>query len=125
MQRIEAIIRLSKLDEVREALDEVGITGMTLSEVKGFGRSGGRNGGSGPAAGHVVAFVTKVKIEIVVADGQVGAILDAIERGAKTGKIGDGKIFVTDVTEVVGIRTGAHGEQALGDAGMPMPRAAP
>jgi nitrogen regulatory protein P-II 1 len=111
MQRIEAIIRLSELDEVKGALDEVGITGMTLSEVRGFGRTGGREVYRGSA--YLIDFVAKVKIEIVVMDVQVESILDAIERGAKTGKIGDGKIFVTNVPEVVRIRTGEHGEHAL------------
>jgi nitrogen regulatory protein P-II 1 len=112
MQRIEAIIRPSELDEVKESLEAVGVTGMTLSEVKGFGRTGGRREVYMGSA-YVVDFVTKVKIEIVAADAQVGAILEAIERAAKTGKIGDGKIFVSDVAEVVRIRTGEHGERAL------------
>jgi nitrogen regulatory protein P-II 1 len=112
MQRIEAIIRPSELDEVKESLEAVGVTGMTLSEVKGFGRTGGRREIYMGSA-YVVDFVTKVKIEIVAADAQVGAILEAIERAAKTGKIGDGKIFVSDVAEAVRIRTGEHGERAL------------
>jgi nitrogen regulatory protein P-II 1 len=112
MQRIEAIIRPSKVDEVKEALDDVGVTGMTLLEVKGFGRTGGRREVYRGSA-YVVDFVTKVKIEVVVTDGQVESVLGAIERAAKTGKIGDGKIFVVNVPEVVRIRTGEHGEQAL------------
>jgi nitrogen regulatory protein P-II 1 len=112
MQRIEAIIRPSELDEVKAALDDVGITGMTLSEVRGFGRTRGREQASG-RPGYVVDFVAKVKIEIVVTDGQVESILEAIERAAKTGRIGDGKIFVSKVPEVVRIRTGEHGEAAL------------
>jgi nitrogen regulatory protein P-II 1 len=112
MQRIEAIIRPSELDEVKESLEAVGVTGMTLSEVKGFGRTGGRREVYMGSA-YVVDFVTKVKIEIVATDAQVGAILGAIERAAKTGKIGDGKIFVSDVAEAVRIRTGEHGERAL------------
>ena len=112
MKRIEAIIRPSKLDEVKEALGDVGVTGMTVSEAKGFGRTGGRKEVYRGSA-YIVDFVTKVKIEIVATDRQTGVILDAIERAAKTGKIGDGKIFVTDVLEAVRIRTGEHGENAL------------
>jgi nitrogen regulatory protein P-II 1 len=112
MRRIEAIIRPSKLDEVKEALHEVGITGMTISEVKGFGRTGGRKEVYRGSA-YVVDFVPKVKIEIVAADGQVESILEAIARAAKTGKIGDGKIFVMNVPEALRIRTGERGEQAL------------
>jgi nitrogen regulatory protein P-II 1 len=112
MKRVEAIIRPSKLDEVKEALAEVGITGMTLSEVKGFGRTGGRKEVYRGSA-YVVDFVPKVKVEVVAPDGMVAGILDAIEQAAKTGKIGDGKIFVTDVPEAVRIRTGEHGEPAL------------
>jgi nitrogen regulatory protein P-II 1 len=112
MRRIEAIIRPSKLDEVKDALHEVGITGMTISEVKGFGRTGGRKEVYRGSA-YVVDFVPKVKIEIVAADGQVESILEAIARAAKTGKIGDGKIFVMNVPEALRIRTGERGEQAL------------
>jgi len=112
MKRIEAIVRPSKLDEVKEALAAIGIQGMTVLEVKGFGRTGGRKEVYRGSA-YVVDFVPKVRIEIVVADGQVAAILDAIEKSAKTGKIGDGKIFVTDVIEALRIRTGERGEQAI------------
>ncbi len=112
MKRVEAIIRPSKLDEVKEALAEVGITGLTLSEVKGFGRTGGRKEIYRGSA-YIVDFVPKVKIEVVAASGQVPAIIDAIEHAAKTGKIGDGKIFVSDVIEAVRIRTGEHDEHAL------------
>jgi nitrogen regulatory protein P-II 1 len=112
MKRIEAIIRPSKLDEVKEALEGVGVTGMTVTEVKGFGRTGGRTEVYRGSA-YVVDFVTKVKVEIIVADRQTAAIIEVIERGAKTGKIGDGKIFVMDVLEAVRIRTGETGEQAL------------
>jgi nitrogen regulatory protein P-II 1 len=112
MQLIEAIIRPSKLDEVKEALEEVGVTGMTVTEVRGFGRTGGRTEIYRGSA-YVVDFVTKVKLEIVVADGQTEDILEAIVRTAKTGKIGDGKIFVTNVPEAIRIRTGEHGEHAL------------
>jgi nitrogen regulatory protein P-II 1 len=112
MKRVEAIIRPSKLDEVKEALAEIGISGMTLTEVKGFGRTGGRKEVYRGSA-YVVDFVPKVKIEVVVADEVVGNILETIERASKTGKIGDGKIFVTDVPEAVRIRTGERGTQAL------------
>ncbi len=112
MKRVEAIIRPSKLDEVKEALSQAGITGMTLSEVKGFGRTGGRKEVYRGSA-YVVDFVPKVKIEIVVPDPMVAAVIEAIETSAKTKKIGDGKIFVYDVPEAVRIRTGEHGEPAL------------
>jgi nitrogen regulatory protein P-II 1 len=112
MQRIEAIIRLSELDQVKWALDAVGITGMTLSKVRGFGRARDR-ARVGSSSAYGADSPPKVKIEIVVTDGQVEAILGAIERGAKTGRVGDGKIFVSKVPEVVRIRTGEHGEAAL------------
>jgi nitrogen regulatory protein P-II 1 len=112
MKRIEAIVRPSKLDEVKEALHEVGITGMTVSEIKGFGRTGGRKEVYRGSA-YVVDFVPKVMIAIVVPDNLVSDVLDAIVRSAKTGKIGDGKIFVSDILEAVRIRTGEHGEEAL------------
>jgi nitrogen regulatory protein P-II 1 len=112
MKRIEAVVRPSKLDEVKEALSAIGVQGMTVLEVKGFGRTGGRKEVYRGSA-YVVDFVPKVRIEIVAAEGLVGAILDAIEKAAKTGKIGDGKIFVTDVVEAVRIRTGERGEGAI------------
>jgi nitrogen regulatory protein P-II 1 len=112
MKRVEAIIRPSKLDEVKEALAEAGITGMTLAEVKGFGRTGGRKEVYRGSA-YVVDFVPKVKVEVVVTDAMVAGVIAAIENAAKTGKIGDGKIFVYDVPEAVRIRTGEHGELAL------------
>jgi nitrogen regulatory protein P-II 1 len=112
MKRVEAIIRPSKLDEVKEALADAGITGMTLAEVKGFGRTGGRKEVYRGSA-YVVDFVPKVKVEVVVTDAMVAGVIAAIENAAKTGKIGDGKIFVYDVPEAVRIRTGEHGEPAL------------
>ena len=112
MKRVEAIIRPSKLDEVKEALADAGITGMTLAEVKGFGRTGGRKEVYRGSA-YVVDFVPKVKVEVVVTDAMVATVIAAIETAAKTGKIGDGKIFVYDVPEAVRIRTGEHGEPAL------------
>ncbi|MGA7121881.1 MAG: P-II family nitrogen regulator [Polyangiaceae bacterium] len=112
MKRIEAVIRPSKLDEVKEALAEVGIKGMTVSEVKGFGRTGGRREVYRGSA-YVVDFTPKVMVEIVAHDDLVTTILEAIQTVAKTGKIGDGKIFVSDVVEVVRIRTGERGEDAI------------
>ncbi len=112
MKRIEAIVRPSKLDEIKEALNDVGVHGMTVVEVKGFGRTGGRREVYRGSA-YVVDFVPKVKIEVVAPDPMVGPILEAIEKAAKTGKIGDGKIFVLDVMEAIRIRTGERGEDAI------------
>jgi nitrogen regulatory protein P-II 1 len=112
MKRIEATIRPSKLDEVKEALSENGINGMTVIEVKGFGRTGGKQEVYRGSA-YVVDFVPKVKIEIIAPDEMVNTILDVIEKAAKTGKIGDGKIFVTDILEAVRIRTGERGNTAI------------
>ena len=112
MKRIEAIIKPFKLDEVKEALSEVGIKGMTVTEVKGFGRTGGKKEVYRGSA-YVVDFVPKVKLEIVVPDDLVHPVLEAIERTAKTGRIGDGKIFVLPVDEAVRIRTGERGEEAI------------
>src|SRR5271157_3717272 len=100
MKKIEAIIKPFKLDEVKDALAEVGVQGMTVTEVKGFGRTGGRKEIYRGSA-YVVDFLPKVHIEIVAPDDQVASILDTIERTAKTGKIGDGKIFVSEVDEVI------------------------
>jgi nitrogen regulatory protein P-II 1 len=112
MKKIEAIIRPSKLDEVKEALNDAGITGMTVHEVKGFGRTGGRKEVYRGSA-YVVDFVPKVLIEIVAADALVPGILEAIQRSAKSGKLGDGKIFVSDVLDAVRIRTGERGNDAI------------
>jgi nitrogen regulatory protein P-II 1 len=112
MKRIEAIIRPSKLDEVKEALSEAGIKGMTVIEVKGFGRTGGRKEVYRGSA-YVVDFVPKIKIEVVAPDNLVPTVLDVVEKAAKTGKIGDGKIFVTDILEAVRIRTGERGQEAV------------
>ncbi|MBI5533576.1 MAG: P-II family nitrogen regulator [Deltaproteobacteria bacterium] len=112
MKKIEAIIKPFKLDEVKDVLAEVGVAGMTITEVKGFGRTGGKKEVYRGSA-YVVDFVPKVKIEIVVPDRIVPDVLDAIERVAKTGRIGDGKIFVTPVDEAVRIRTGERGEDAI------------
>ncbi|MBX3669378.1 MAG: P-II family nitrogen regulator [Rhodocyclaceae bacterium] len=112
MQKIEAIIKPFKLDEVREALSELGVTGLTVTEVKGFGRQKGHTE-LYRGAEYVVDFLPKIKVEVVVADTAVEAILDAIIRVARTGKIGDGKIFVMPVTQVVRIRTGEVNEAAI------------
>jgi nitrogen regulatory protein P-II 1 len=112
MKKIEAIIKPFKLDEVKEALADVGVLGLTVTEVKGFGRQKGHTE-LYRGAEYVVDFLPKVKIEVVLADEMVPKALEAIERAAKTGRIGDGKIFVSSVDEVVRIRTGERGEPAL------------
>ena len=112
MKKIEAIIKPFKLDDVREALGEIGISGMTVSEVKGFGRQKGHTE-LYRGAEYVVDFLPKVKLEIVVNDEDVDSSIEAISRSAKTGKIGDGKIFVTEVERVVRIRTGEENEDAI------------
>jgi nitrogen regulatory protein P-II 1 len=112
MKKIEAIIKPFKLDEVKEALADVGVLGLTVTEVKGFGRQKGHTE-LYRGAEYVVDFLPKVKIEIVLSDEMVPRALEAIERSAKTGRIGDGKIFVYAVEEVVRIRTGERGEPAL------------
>jgi len=106
------VIKPFKLDEVKDALAEVGVQGMTVTEVKGFGRTGGRKEVYRGSA-YVVDFVPKVKVEVVVTDEQVNAVIDAIERSARTGRIGDGKIFVVPIEEVVRIRTGERGHDAI------------
>jgi nitrogen regulatory protein P-II 1 len=112
MKKVEAIIKPFKLDEVKDALSEVGIQGMTVTEVKGFGRTGGKKEVYRGSA-YVVDFVPKVKVEIVVTDEQTQQVLDAIEKSAKTGRIGDGKIFVIAIDKAVRIRTGETGEDAI------------
>ncbi len=112
MKKIEAIIKPFKLDEVREALSEVGITGLTVTEVKGFGRQKGHTE-LYRGAEYVVDFLPKIKIEVVIADSIVDQAIEAIIKSARTGKIGDGKIFVTPVEHVVRIRTGETNEQAI------------
>jgi nitrogen regulatory protein P-II 1 len=112
MKKIEAIIQPFKLDEVKEALSEVGITGMTVIEARGFGRQKGHKE-LYRGAEYTVDFVPKVKIEVVVAEELVARVLQAIERAAKTGRVGDGKIFVHPVDEAVRIRTGERGDTAL------------
>ena len=112
MKKIEAIIKPFKLDEVREALAEVGVTGLTVTEVKGFGRQKGHTE-LYRGAEYVVDFLPKVKIEVVVTKDKVDAVIEAIVKAARTGKIGDGKIFVTSVEQVVRIRTGETNETAI------------
>jgi nitrogen regulatory protein PII len=112
MKKIEAIIKPFKLDEVREALSEIGVTGLTVTEVKGFGRQKGHTE-LYRGAEYVVDFLPKVKIDLVVTDSLLESALDAIAKSARTGKIGDGKIFVSSVEQVVRIRTGETGDVAV------------
>jgi nitrogen regulatory protein P-II 1 len=112
VKKVEAIIKPFKLDEVKQALSEVGIAGLTATEVKGFGRQKGHTE-LYRGAEYVVDFLPKVKVEVVVSDSMVGKVVEVIERAAKTGRIGDGKIFVVNVDEVIRIRTGERGEDAL------------
>lgn len=112
MKKIEAIVKPFKLDDIKDALDEVGIRGMTVSEVKGFGRGQGK-APIYPGAEYVIDFVPKLKLEIVVPDDLVRAVVDAIVEGARTGNVGDGKIFVQPVDDAIRIRTGESGPDAL------------
>jgi len=112
VKKVEAIIKPFKLDEVKEALNEIGIQGITISEVKGFGRQKGHTE-LYRGAEYVVDFIPKIKLEIIVSDAILPKVVEAIEKAAKTGRIGDGKIFVTPIEAVVRIRTGETGEDAL------------
>jgi nitrogen regulatory protein PII len=112
VKRIQAIIKPFKLDEVREALSEIGVTGLTVTEVKGFGRQKGHTE-LYRGAEYVVDFLPKVKVEVVLSDSMLDRALEAITKSARTGKIGDGKIFVTSVEQVIRIRTGETGEAAI------------
>ncbi len=112
MKKIEAIIKPFKLDDVREALSEIGITGMTVSEVKGFGRQKGHTE-LYRGAEYMVDFLPKVKLEIVIASEDVDRCVEAIMETAQTGKIGDGKIFITEVERVIRIRTGEENDTAI------------
>jgi nitrogen regulatory protein P-II 1 len=112
MKKIEAVVKPFKLDEVREALSEIGVTGLTVTEVKGFGRQKGHTE-LYRGAEYVVDFLPKVKVEVVVADTLADQAIEAIVKAARTGKIGDGKIFVTSVEQVVRIRTGETDEAAV------------
>ena len=112
MKKIEAIIKPFKLDEVREALSELGVSGLTVTEVKGFGRQKGHTE-LYRGAEYVVDFLPKIKVEVVVGTALVDVAVEAIIKAARTGKIGDGKIFVTSVEQVIRIRTGESGEAAI------------
>jgi nitrogen regulatory protein P-II 1 len=113
MKKIEAVVKPFKLDEVREALSEIGVTGLTVTEVKGFGRQKGHTE-LYRGAEYVVDFLPKVKVEVVVPDKLTDQAIEAIVKSARTGKIGDGKIFVTTVEQVIRIRTGETDEAAVG-----------
>jgi nitrogen regulatory protein P-II 1 len=112
MKKIEAIVKPFKLDEVREALSELGVTGLTVTEVKGFGRQKGHTE-LYRGAEYVVDFLPKVKVEVVIPDSLTERAIESIVKAARTGKIGDGKIFVTSVEQVIRIRTGESGEAAV------------
>ena len=112
MKKIEAVIKPHALDNVKDRLRQIGISGMTVCEVRGFGRTGGKTEVYRGSA-YVVDFVPKVRLDIVVKDSMVREVVEAIMLSAKTGKIGDGKIFVTTVDEAIRIRTGERGEEAL------------
>jgi nitrogen regulatory protein P-II 1 len=112
MKKIEAIIKPFKLDEVKEALQDVGVQGMTVLEAKGYGRQKGHSE-LYRGAEYVIDFLPKIKIEVVVPDDMAPSVIDAIVTTARTGKIGDGKIFVSDVADVIRIRTGETGPQAV------------
>jgi len=112
MKKIEAIFKPFKLDEVREALSEIGVSGLTVTEVKGFGRQKGHTE-LYRGAEYVVDFLPKVKVEVVIPDKLLESAIDAIVRAARTGKIGDGKIFVTSIEQVIRIRTGETDEAAI------------
>jgi nitrogen regulatory protein P-II 1 len=112
MKKIEAIVKPFKLDEVKDALGTVGVTGMTVTEVKGFGRQKGHTE-IYRGSEYTVDFLPKIKIELVLGDDQVESAVDAIVKSAKTGKIGDGKVFITNIDEAVRIRTEEKGEKAV------------
>ena len=112
MKKIEAVIKPFKLDEVKEALQDAGVQGMTVLEAKGYGRQKGHSE-LYRGAEYVIDFLPKIKIEVVVPDDMVNSVVDAIQAAARTGKIGDGKIFISDVIDVIRIRTGETGTQAV------------
>jgi nitrogen regulatory protein P-II 1 len=112
MKKIEAVIKPFKLDEVKEALHEVGVQGMTVTEVRGFGRQKGHTE-LYRGAEYVVDFLPKVKIEVVVENSQVDDVVEAIQNAARTGRIGDGKIFISPVENVIRVRTGERGKEAI------------
>ena len=112
MKKIEAVIKPFKLDEVKEALQDIGVQGMTVLEAKGYGRQKGHSE-LYRGAEYVIDFLPKIKVEVVVADDLAGPVVEAIQAAARTGKIGDGKIFVSDIVDVIRIRTGETGAQAI------------
>jgi nitrogen regulatory protein P-II 1 len=112
VKKVEAIIKPFKLDEVKNALSKIGVQGLTVSEVRGFGRQKGHKE-QYRGAEYTIDFVPKVKVEVVVADAAVASVVDAITRAARTGEIGDGKIFVSNLEEAIRIRTGERGESAV------------
>lgn len=112
MKKVEAIIKPFKLDDVRSALTEIGITGMTATEVKGFGRQKGHTE-LYRGAEYVVDFIPKVKLEIIIGDERLDECVDTIVNAARTGKIGDGKIFISDIEKIVRIRTGEKDQEAI------------
>ncbi len=112
MKKIEAIIKPFKLDEVKEALNEIGIKGMTITEVKGYGRQKGHKE-IYRGAEYVVDFIPKIKIEIIVASNQANQVVETIRKSANTGKLGDGKIFITPIEQAIRVRTGETGEDAI------------
>ncbi len=112
MKKIEAIVKPFKLDEIRENLSDIGVNGLTVTEVKGFGRQKGHTE-LYRGAEYVVDFLPKTKIEIIVSEDRVDSVIEAIIKAARTGKIGDGKIFVTPVEQIIRIRTGESGESAI------------
>jgi len=112
VKKVEAIIKPFKLDEVKGALSKIGVQGLTVSEVRGFGRQKGHKE-QYRGAEYTIDFVPKVKVEVVVGDAAVAGVIDAITRAARTGEIGDGKIFVSSLEEVIRIRTGERGESAV------------
>ena len=112
MKKVEALIRHFKLEDVKDALTEAGVRGMTITEVRGFGRQKGHTE-MYRGTEYTVDFVPKIKVEVVIPDGDLAKIVECISRTAKTGQVGDGKIFVTDLADAVRIRTGESGEHAL------------
>ncbi len=112
MKKVDAVVKPFKLDEVKDKLNEIGVQGITVTEVKGFGRQKGHTE-LYRGAEYVVDFLPKLKMEIVIADTQVDEVIDTIMKAAQTGRIGDGKIFVTNLVDVIRIRTGERGEEAI------------
>ncbi len=112
MKKVEAVIKPFKLDEVKDKLNEIGIKGITVSEVKGFGRQKGHTE-LYRGAEYVVDFLPKIKLEIIIPDSQLDDVVNAIIKSAQTGRIGDGKIFITNLEDTIRIRTGEHGEDAI------------